>query len=153
MVKIPDPTEYRQRWAKLDSATRRRIVRAVNRGEALQDPREAALAVGTAQRQQRFWKKAWLFGPVAALLTVQQGLSVYLANALLSTIILTVMAFFWHRRAERAAAANLAAAQGKRKKKPRAKGQASAGRADASDQGSDGASRGKRGHLPGRRRT
>lgn len=142
--KIPDRDEYRQKWATLDSPTRRRIVAAVNRGRALDDPREAALAVATAERQQRFWRKAWLLGPVAALLTASQGLMTYLANAVLSTLILGVMALFWHRRAERAAAANREAAQAKRnkkRKKPADGAQAAGG--SRKDRGA---------HLPGRRR-
>lgn len=146
MVKIPEGSDYRQQWGKLDSSTRRRIVRAVNRGEALESRREAALAVATARRQQTFWKRAWLLGPLAALLTVGQGLVTYAANALLSTAIIGLMAFFWSRRAERAAAANLEAAAGrtKRKRKPTEQPQP-----PAEDQPKGRGRRRGRGHLPG----
>lgn len=117
VVKVPEGSDYRQQWGRLDSATRRRIVRAVNKGEVLESRKEAALAVATARRQQRFWKKAWMLGPLAALLTLGQGIVVYVANAILSTAIIGLMAFFWSRRAERAAAANLEAASGKKGKK------------------------------------
>lgn len=124
MTRIPDNSEYRSAWGKLDTTTRRRIVRAVNKGEALENRREAALAVATARRQQGFWKKAWLLGPLAALLTISNGPVVYVANAVLSTAIIGVMGFFWYRRAERAAAVNLEAAEGKRKKPRPDKGKA-----------------------------
>lgn len=145
MVKIPEGSEYRQQWGRLDSTTRRRIVRAVNKGEVLTSRREAALAVATARRQQRFWKKSWMLGPLAALLTVGQGFMVYAANALLSTAIIGLMAYFWSRRAGRAAAANLEVAEGRkgRKRKPTrgTDGQASGKGGDRS---------GRRGHLPRR---
>ena len=141
MAKIPEGPEYRQQWGKLDGTSRRRIVRAVNKGEALESRREAALAVATARRQQRFWKKAWLLGPLAALLTIGNGFVVYAANAVLSTAIIGLMGWFWKRRAERAVVVNLEAAEGRRKKKPRpTKDTASAPEGKS----------GRRGHLPGR---
>lgn len=141
MVKIPEGSEYRQQWGRLDSATRRRIVRAVNKGEVLESRKEAALAVATARRQQRFWKKAWMLGPLAALLVIGQGIVPYLANALLSTAIIGLMAFFWSRRAERAAAANLEAASGKKGGKRRP---------TAGPEAKDGGRAGRRSHLPRR---
>jgi hypothetical protein len=106
VAKIPDADAYRARWAALEVADRRRIVRAVNRGRALDDPKEAALAVHTARNQQRFWRKAWLIGPVAALLTLTQGAMVYLVNAAFATAILGLMAWFWYRRSRRSETAN-----------------------------------------------
>lgn len=145
VVKIPDRTEYRLKWGQLDSTARRRIVRSVNKGQALDNPREAALAVVTARRQQWFWKRAWLLGPVAGLLTIGQGFGVYLANAFLSTAIIGLMGYFWYRRAERAAAINLEAAAGRGKRKPKKKPKPAAGN------GSPPRSGGGKGHLPGRR--
>lgn len=137
MTKIPEGPAYRAEWGKLDAATRRRIVRAVNKGEALEKRREAALAVATARRQQRFWKRAWLIGPIAALITVNQGIVAYAANAVLSTAIIGLMGLWWYRRAERAAALNLEAAEGRRRKPP----QQQRGKPNEPKRG---------GHLPGR---
>lgn len=117
MARIPDPQAHRRAWSKLDWRTRRRIVRSVNRGRALDDPKEAGLAVGVAQGQQRFWRWAWLLGPLAALFVLDDGVAVYLANAGLATTILGLMAWFWYRRAQRAEAANRDAARGRRRRR------------------------------------
>ena len=123
MAKIPDREQYRRQWAELGLKDRRRIVKAVNRGQALDNRKEAALAVATARNQQRFWSKAWLMGPIGALFTIGSGWEVYVINALLLTLIMGAMSWFWLRRARRAEEINLAAATGKRKKrKPRSKG-------------------------------
>ncbi|MDP9023272.1 MAG: hypothetical protein M3N57_11390 [Actinomycetota bacterium] len=105
----PDPDAHRQQWSKLDFSTRRRIVRAVNRGRALDDPREAALAVRVARNQQRFWRWAWLIGPVAAMLLQRRSGWVAMAwNAAVAGVLFAVMAWLFHRRAQRAEAANRA---------------------------------------------
>ncbi|MDX1659099.1 MAG: hypothetical protein R3343_09795 [Nitriliruptorales bacterium] len=125
MAKIPDPEQYRRAWSQLGLKDRRRIVRAVNRGEALDKRKEAALAVATARRQKRFWSKAWLFGPVGALFTLLSEASwqIYLANAVVLTLIMALMSWFWLRRANRAEDANLAVATGKqRRPKGKSKG-------------------------------
>lgn len=108
MAKIPTRDEYRTRWAKLDSSQRRTIVRAVNRGERIEDRGHAALAVRLARNQKGFWGKAWLLGPVASLLTLGDGPVAYLANTLLAVAMLGLMSYFWWRRADRAERRNLA---------------------------------------------
>ncbi|MDX1619512.1 MAG: hypothetical protein R3320_00875 [Nitriliruptorales bacterium] len=123
MAKIPDREQYRRQWAELSLKDRRRIVRAVNRGQALERRKEAALAVATARNQQRFWSKAWVMGPIGALFTIGSGWQVYAANAVLLTMIMGAMSWFWIRRARRAEEVNLAAASGKRQqRKPKKKG-------------------------------
>jgi hypothetical protein len=43
---------WRERWRDLDRGRRRRILRAVRRGEAVSDPRDAALALEFIERQR-----------------------------------------------------------------------------------------------------
>jgi hypothetical protein len=120
VARIPDRAEYQRRWRALDTDTRRSIVRSVNRGLALDDPREAAMAVMTARQQQRFWAKAWMIAPVASLLVLispsQRSLVAYAANSALGILILGVMGMFSRRRAHRAEVANTERAAGKRRK-------------------------------------
>lgn len=149
VVKIPDRDEYRRRWAKLDGGERRQIVKAVNRGQAVDDPRKAALAVQTARGQQRFWAKAWWFGPIASLFALTQGWAVYVVNAVLATALLVLMSWFWLRRARRAEEANAAVAAGR--KKGRRAGDQKSGPGSAGGRGSGGRKRGPDDHLPRKR--
>ncbi|MBW3659424.1 MAG: hypothetical protein KY457_12350 [Actinobacteria bacterium] len=86
---------------------RREVMRAINRGVALDDRPRAALAVGVARRQQRFWQRAWLIGPLVSLIFLGQGVTAFLANAAIAVLILGGMSLFWYRRAARAEQANL----------------------------------------------
>ena len=45
---------YHGRWKKVDPGRRRRIARSVRRGEAVADPRDAALALELIDAQRRF---------------------------------------------------------------------------------------------------
>ncbi len=49
-VHVPTASEWRRAWGSLSPETRRRIQRAHRRGEAMEDPHLAALAVGYAER-------------------------------------------------------------------------------------------------------
>lgn len=109
MARIPDRDEYQRRWRKLDLGDRRRILRAVNRGERLRSRQEAALAVALARRQQRFWSRVWLFAPLLGLVSYRAGLLAVVVNAAMATLVLGAAAWFWHRRAARAEQANLEA--------------------------------------------
>lgn len=109
MPRIPDEDDHRRRWAALPVSERREVMRAVNRGAALHHRPHSILAVGVARKQQRFWSRAWLLGPVVSLLFLSQGVVAFLVNAGLATIVLGGMSFFWHRRAKQAEQANLAA--------------------------------------------
>jgi len=51
-VTVTDP-EWREAWRALSLDERRAVDRAVSRGEALDDPRLAAVAAATAARRQR----------------------------------------------------------------------------------------------------
>ncbi len=116
MVRVPrrssDASDHRTAWAALDFRDRRRILKAVNRGQAVEDRREARLAVGAARHQKRFWKKAWLLGPVLSLFALTSGAAAYAVNAVFATSVLGLMALFWYRRADRAEHANEELAQG-----------------------------------------
>ncbi len=104
---IPEGEARRAAWGRLTSADRRRIVRAVNRAQALRDPHEAALAVGVAQNQQRFWRKGWLVGPLAAiLLFASSGWFALVLNVIVATLLFGLMAYLFYRRARRAEVAN-----------------------------------------------
>lgn len=137
MAKTPDRAEQQRRFMALDQADRRAVMRAVNRGKAVENRKHASLAVMVARRQQRFWKWSWLLGPVLGavqLLLVPVEVAVF--NAGLATFGLAAFSVFWYRRAARAEHLNLDLAEGRR----------STG---------GGAAGSSRGHLPGqeRRRT
>lgn len=107
VAQLPDPHEHRRRWGALELADRRRISKAVNRGRALTDRREAALAVNVARSQQRFWSRAWLLAPAVSLLFFGQGWQAVAVNAVFATLVLGGMSLLWYRRAARAEQANL----------------------------------------------
>ncbi|MFN2556311.1 MAG: hypothetical protein ABR592_05465 [Nitriliruptorales bacterium] len=112
---IPEGEARRVAWARLQGADRRRIVRAVNRAQPLRDPHEAALAVGVAQKQQRFWRKGWIVGPlVAGVLFANRGWWALVLNLAMATLLFGLMAYLFYRRAQRAEAANRAVVQAAR---------------------------------------
>jgi len=139
-----------ERFMSLDRRQRREITRAVNRGVPMQDRRMAELAIGVAQRQQRFWRYAWLLGPSIALvqaafspLTVTEVLLL----ALWGSVVLGAMAWWWYSRAVKAELANAQVAQkGRIAPTPgrRAGQDAAAGRTSA-----DGSGVKRRSRLPG----
>ena len=106
MPRIPDEDEFRRLWGQLTTGDRRRILRAVNRGRLLENRREAALAVVMARRQQRFWRVAWLLGPVLgfplAIVLGIDGIGQQVAYALLGGGVLLAMSAYYLRRARRA---------------------------------------------------
>lgn len=93
------------RFMSLERSQRRAIMRAVNRGQLVEDRRHADLAIGVARRQQRFWRYAWLLGPTIALAQAALspiGLQEGLLLAAWGTMILGSMAWWWYSRAARA---------------------------------------------------
>ncbi len=111
---MTDRETYRTEFTTLDTATRRAIIRTVNRGQAVETRKYARVAVAVARRQLRFWKYAWLVGPALGLLqlTVSPP-EVALANGMFGTLILAGFAWFWIRRARRAEELNLTIAEGR----------------------------------------
>ena len=136
--------ERNDRFMRLDRAERRAIMRAVNRGRAVEDRRHAPLAVAVAQRQQRFWRAAWLLGPTIALaqgaLTGLPPEQVVLLAAW-GTLVLGAMAWWWWSRARRAEFVNLAAGPSARRQGPTGRLPGGSGRGTdgaAAPEGSDG---------------
>jgi hypothetical protein len=106
-----DAARLNEAFARLDRSERRAILRAVNRGQQLPDRRSAELAVGIARRQQRFWRRAWLLGPVIAAIQAAFtpiGLQEMLLLGAWGTLVLGMMAFWWWSRARRAEELNVA---------------------------------------------
>lgn len=110
MARIPDQDDFARQWAQLSTSDRRRILRAVNRGQVLDSRKEAALAVVMARRQQRFWRFAWLLGPLLAIPLANilgiEGFDRQAAYALLGTAVLLAMSVFYTRRARKAEQTN-----------------------------------------------
>jgi hypothetical protein len=50
---------YAHRWKKVDAERRRRIARAVRRGQAVEDPRDATLALEFIDAQQQLTKETF----------------------------------------------------------------------------------------------
>ena len=139
-----DVQRLNARFAELDRAERRAIVRAVNRGEAMTRRRDAELAVGVARRQQRFWSRAWLLGPSIALIQVLVTPIGWLEGALLAawgTLLLGMMAAWWWTRARRAELENLRVIGGR--------GAPRAPQAPTGGGGADGRGGRRRSRLPG----
>ncbi len=110
MPRIPDQAEFNRLWSQIPVSDRRRILRAENRGQVLESRKEAALAVVMARRQQRFWRWAWLLGPLMAIplanLVGIEGLGRQAAYALFGAAVLLAMSGFYTRRARRAEEGN-----------------------------------------------
>jgi hypothetical protein len=106
-------------WGRLSTADRRRILRAVNRMRALEDPREAAMAVEVAQRQRRMWRRWWWVIPLlGGLLALPGGVEVAATNAVVGGVLVGVLAAAFSWRAGRSAELNQAVVDAARK--PRA---------------------------------
>lgn len=115
MTRIPDKQEHQSKLMKLDLKERRAIVRAVNRGRAVDNKAHAGLAVGVARRQQRFWKVAWLLGPIiAAVQLIFSDVETAVTNGIIGTVALGMMSAYWLWRAKRSEELNLALLEGRR---------------------------------------
>lgn len=107
MADTPSREEHRRRFGALETSQRRAIIKAVNKGRAVEKRKHAPLAVGVARQQQRFWRWAWVVGPVIGLVQLRAGWQVALVNGMLGTLLLAGLCWFWIRRARRAEEANL----------------------------------------------
>lgn len=100
---------FQTAWHDLGREGRRRIVRAVRRGQALDNPVDAAFAVGFARQEQAPWKW-WLLAFQGPFLAFQiwiareygHGVFVWLLSAVL---VVTAGALLWLIRARRRARA------------------------------------------------
>ena len=126
-VEIPTRDEHRAAWASLTMADRRRVMRAVTRGVAVEDRKDAKLALGAAEQQKGFWKWAWGLGPMLGLVVAfSDEWIVAVVNGFVSTLLIIALSRWRWLRADRAQQANLALLEGtgsrKRKAKPKSKG-------------------------------
>lgn len=108
-MRVPDKSEHRRRWAEVDLDTRRRVMKAVNGGKALENKADAKLAVGAARQQQRFWSRVWVLGPLSSLLFYRDGWMTVAVNATVAALIMGLMATYWYLKAKRAERTNLEA--------------------------------------------
>lgn len=104
--KIPSAEEHARLWGRLGFADRRRILKAVARGEGMTDRREARVAVGVARQQQRYWRWAWLFGPAMGLVQIPAW-SAVAVTAVLGALLMGGLSVHRSRRAAAAEQANL----------------------------------------------
>jgi hypothetical protein len=107
----PDPAyeRYLKTWARMDRADRRRVMRAVNRMQAMPNPAEAALAVEFAKRQRRMWIRWWWVLPVlSGLLASTRGWEAALINAAFGAVFVGLLAAAFAWRASRSLALNQA---------------------------------------------
>ena len=107
MASIPDRNEHRRRFAALDVSERRTILKAVNKGQPVDKRKHAPLAVGVARQQQRFWRWAWVVGPLIGLVQLRAGWQAALVHGLVGTMVLATVCWFWVNRARRAEQTNL----------------------------------------------
>jgi Flp pilus assembly protein TadB len=109
---------YHTHWKKVDRAQRRRIIRSIRRGEAVEDPRDASLALELIAHQQRRFggdrvrRRGWLprvHLVLLALLALSVGLTGsglrVLAIALIPLCYVLALHFVVHRLEARAASA------------------------------------------------
>ncbi|MDX1511189.1 MAG: hypothetical protein R3249_07570 [Nitriliruptorales bacterium] len=121
-VEIPTRDEHRAAWASLTMADRRRVMRAVTRGVAVEDRKDAKLALGAAEQQKGFWKWAWGLGPMLGLVVAfSDEWIVAVVNGLVSTLLIVALSRWRWLRADRSQRANLALLErtGSPRKKPR----------------------------------
>jgi hypothetical protein len=117
VVRVPDRDTHRRQFAALPLAERRQVIRAVNRGRAVEARKLAGHAVVVARRQQRLWRWVWVTGPLIGLTQLGLGLQAVLASVLIATATMGLMSRFWWGRARAAEAANLALTRdGKRRR-------------------------------------
>lgn len=114
---IPEGQAFRDAWTKLDRDGRRRVRRAVNRGQEAVNRNEARLAVAMARNQLRFWRWGWLVGPAVVLvITLPQGLDIALVNLAVVLAAVALMAWIFRTRAQRTERLNLALLERKRRR-------------------------------------
>ena len=115
MAATPDKRENQRRFAELPNDQRRSLIKAVNRGQAVEVRKHAPLAVGLAQRQQRFWKLSWLMGPALGVFqAVFVGIEVGLINGGIATLGLAALSYWFWSRAHRAEVLNRQIAEGRK---------------------------------------
>lgn len=119
MATVPTPDEHRKLWAAMDFSQRRAILKAVGRGRAMDNRRDARVAVGTARQQQRYWRLAWLWGLVPVFVVFDRGIGAVVLYAVLGLMMMGTMSWWRIGKAKEAEAANLEllTSKGKKRKK------------------------------------
>ncbi|MEY3020245.1 MAG: hypothetical protein RLZZ272_1229 [Actinomycetota bacterium] len=103
IVRELDRKEVQRRFVALPTSERRQVLRAVNRGTAAPTRTLAQVTIGVAQRQQRFWRLAWLMGPLLGVIQFTAvPIEEALVNVVAGTAALGAMSLWWFRRARRA---------------------------------------------------
>ncbi len=106
MVRLPDQDAFDKKWRSMTWRDRREVLRTVGRGQAMRKRSDARLAVMAARQQQRYWRYAWLLGPLVSVFLVPDWIAVAI-NAVLITLATGGFAWFKHRRAQESEQANL----------------------------------------------
>lgn len=106
MVRLPDKAAFDERWRSMGWGQRREFLRTVGRGEAMRKRSDARIAVMVARQQQRYWKWAWLLGPLVSLFLLPDWIALAINAALISAVT-GGFAFYKHRRAVASEQANL----------------------------------------------
>jgi hypothetical protein len=114
---IPTPDEHRKLWSGLEFKQRRQILKAVGRGQAVQDRRVARIAVGTARQQQRYWRWAWIWGLGPAILVIGQGLAVLVVYMVLGLLMMGALSWWRLQKARESERLNLELLSSKKKRK------------------------------------
>lgn len=113
---LGDDRAYGNAWAATSFGDRRRITRAITRGEVLEDGVEAQLAVMTARRQITFWRWGWLIGPALTLLQYGTETLVFIITMIMSGMATGGLSWFFLRRARHSIAVNIDLAEHAAKK-------------------------------------
>ena len=106
-AKLPDTAEHNRLWKAMPLADRRTVLRQIRRGEVAANRKQARVAVGVARQQQRYWRLAWLFGPAIALLFAGRSTLELVLSAVLGTLVMGVLSWRSHRKAQQAEVLNL----------------------------------------------
>jgi len=93
-----DKDDWDQRWKAIGPERRRRVLRAVYRGEEVDDPRDAPLAVELVDRRKaisiRYIGSRWL-SPTHVLVFTALGLPITLATGDIRTTALGLLLALW----------------------------------------------------------
>jgi hypothetical protein len=92
---LSSPSEPSQQWRQLSADRRRRIIRAVGRGEAVADARDAALALELIERREQRLQRArrsWFWNWLSFRHLAVFGVSGVVAGLLTHQLLLVVIA-------------------------------------------------------------
>jgi hypothetical protein len=93
MARFDVDSEWRAAWRAAGFRRRRRILRALGRGLALEDPGDATLAVGIIRFRNKYWYLPWI--QLAAVLTVAWAAATYVGRWTSTAIVVVYSALVW----------------------------------------------------------